>query len=119
MANLGNRAHTKENFMLKQLIAGSTGVLFGLALSSPAFASNERKDYQHPFCQLTQAQGCYWMENSSGFDCWVPATWVNSFEECFSMDSCDGGLGYSSGGCYKWSDCSDCDRYFWQPVGAP
>ncbi|AUX32191.1 uncharacterized protein SOCE836_043280 [Sorangium cellulosum] len=27
------------------------------------------------------------------------------------MDSCDGGLGASGGGCYKWADGSDEDRY--------
>jgi hypothetical protein len=57
---------------------------------------------------------CYWMENKSGNYCWVPATWASSFQDCYAQDSCNGGLSHSGGGCYKWADCSGCNRYPWQ-----
>lgn len=56
---------------------------------------------------------CYWMENVTGRYDWVPATWVESFESCFAMDSCDGGEGQSGGGCYKWAACPTCTRAPW------
>lgn len=65
-------------------------------------------------CTPYLGQQCYWMENTSGSYCWVPATWVSSFYDCYAQDSCDGGLSRSGGGCYKWADCSGCTRYPWQ-----
>ncbi|WP_159397669.1 hypothetical protein [Sorangium cellulosum] len=53
------------------------------------------------------------MENTSGNYCWVPASWAGSVDDCYALDSCDGGLGQSGGGCYKWADSSDGDRYPW------
>jgi hypothetical protein len=64
-------------------------------------------------CTPYLGQRCYWMENTSGNSCWVPATGVGSFQGCYAMDSCNGGLGRSGGGCYKWADCSGCARYPW------
>lgn len=64
-------------------------------------------------CTPYLGEQCYWMENTSGSYCWVPATWVGSFQDCYRMDSCDGGLGESGGGCYKWAQCSGCARYPW------
>lgn len=55
--------------------------------------------------------GCYWMENVSGGYSWVSTSL--DFQSCYAQDSCDGGLGESGGGCYKWADCSDCERYPW------
>ena len=55
---------------------------------------------------------CYWMENTSGNFCWVPRPGV-SFQNCYALDSCDGGLGHSGGGCYKWAACSGCTRLPW------
>lgn len=67
-------------------------------------------------CTPYQGKQCYWMENTSGSFCWVPASsvGVTSFQACYEADSCDGGLALSGGGCYKWADCSDCARYPWQ-----
>jgi hypothetical protein len=64
-------------------------------------------------CAAYSGTGCYWMENSSGNYCWVPADWANTFEECFAMDSCDGGRGESGGGCYKWAESSHANRVAW------
>ena len=64
-------------------------------------------------CAQYKGVQCYWMENTSGNYCWVPATWADSIGDCFSLDSCDGGMGESGGGCYKWADCSDCNRAPW------
>ena len=54
---------------------------------------------------------CYWMENYSGQYQWVPANTVYgrepSREECFELDSCNGGKGRSGGGCYRWSAAVD------------
>lgn len=61
-----------------------------------------------PVSSPAHANACYWMENVSGRYEWVPAETGGmysgeGFERCFALDSCDGGLGHSSGGCYKWS----------------
>ncbi len=54
---------------------------------------------------------CYWMENYSGSYLWVPAKNVYgrevSRDECFELDSCNGGKGKSGGGCYKWATAPD------------
>jgi hypothetical protein len=64
-------------------------------------------------CDVHTGTRCYWMENTSGHFCWVPADWAATFEECYAMDSCDGGKGESNGGCYKWADSSQADRVRW------
>ncbi|WP_437516006.1 hypothetical protein [Sorangium sp. So ce1099] len=68
---------------------------------------------QEPACASFEGTGCYWMDSTSGDYCWVPADWAPTVEDCFAMDSCDGGLGASDGGCYKWADGSGEDRYPW------
>ncbi len=66
-------------------------------------------------------EGCYWMENVFGKYQWVLTSEAlgKSFtsEECFQMDSCDGGLGASSGGCYMWSTSKDGPRISWKDLG--
>ncbi|MDZ7993993.1 MAG: hypothetical protein RM022_032675 [Nostoc sp. EfeVER01] len=57
--------------------------------------------------------GCYWMENYSGKFNWVPAGWVSSKQNCYALDSCDGGLGQSGGGCYKWATDAQANREPW------
>lgn len=64
-------------------------------------------------CAVHTGTGCYWMENTSGHYCWVPAHTADTFEECHAMDSCDGGKGQSNGGCYKWADGSTGERARW------
>ena len=52
---------------------------------------------------------CYWMENYSGHFKWVSTESIQGMKrnitktECYKLDSCDGGLGHSNGGCYKWA----------------
>jgi hypothetical protein len=65
-------------------------------------------------CEKQKGLGCYWMENTSGNFCWVKAEWAPTFEACFAADSCEGGLGHSGGGCYKWASCSDCKGKPWK-----
>jgi hypothetical protein len=65
-------------------------------------------------CAVYTGTGCYWMENTSGHYCWVPAEWGSTFEQCFALDSCDGGRGESGGGCYKWAEASHADRVDWR-----
>lgn len=56
---------------------------------------------------------CYWMENTSG-NPWVPAPQGNiSKQQCYDLDSCDGGKGQSGGGCYKWATSADAQREPW------
>lgn len=71
--------------------------------------------------KLAQKQ-CYWMENYSGEYEWVPANHIYGInlnkEDCFKLDSCNGGLGYSVNGCYKWAQTpeekpKDWDRNKW------
>lgn len=51
----------------------------------------------------TQAQPaqCYWLSNVTNQ--WQPMPDVETRQQCFELDSCSGGLGYSGGGCYKWA----------------
>jgi hypothetical protein len=80
-----------------------------LLLTLPAAASADE-----PVCESYVGTGCYWMENTSGNYCWVPSSWTPSFRDCFAADSCDGGLGRSGGGCYKWATGSDAPRAPWR-----
>lgn len=45
---------------------------------------------------------CYWMESSSGKYQWV-LTKIRTKSNCFTLDSCSGGMKQSGGGCYKWA----------------
>lgn len=51
---------------------------------------------------------CFGMENYSGQYQFVPASSIYgydlTYQQCYELDSCNGGLGLSGGGCYKWSD---------------
>ncbi|MDE1465332.1 hypothetical protein [Spartinivicinus poritis] len=57
------------------------------------------------------------MENTSGEFKWVDAEAVYgrslSKYECYELDSCDGGLSKSGGGCYKWATSPDAEREPW------
>ena len=59
---------------------------------------------------------CFWMESKRPY-CWVPAE-IGFYrgggkQQCFELDSCDGGLGGSSGGCYKWAYSESSKRIDW------
>jgi hypothetical protein len=106
--------------MLKHFVLGTAGLLISFALNGAALADSAGGgDRPNPYCQPFHGQGCYWMENQSGFYCWVPATWSPSFAQCYQNDSCYSDHAYPGGGCYKWADCSDCDRYLWTPIEQP
>ncbi len=62
---------------------------------------------------LAATEQCYWMENTSGNFNWVPAGWAPSKQDCYAQDSCDGGLGQSGGGCYKWATDPQAARQPW------
>lgn len=76
--------------------------------ASPAAAS-AAVPYQ---CKKFRGKRCYWKENSSGHYCWVPADHAGNKTECSQLDTCDGGSG-AGDACYKYADCSDCERYPW------
>jgi len=63
---------------------------------------------------------CYWMENYSGKFEWVATEVALGLkydkQECFNADSCDGGLGESNGGCYKWAKTANSPRFEWDRV---
>ncbi len=65
-------------------------------------------------------KSCYWMENYSGKFEWVDADPVYqevlTKKQCFEFDSCDGGLDYSGGGCYKWTYSRNGKRESWDDV---
>jgi len=71
----------------------------------------------HSLCKKEAKPQCFWMENYSGNFKWVPAETIYhrmlTKQECFELDSCDGGLGKSSGGCYKWATSPDAPRIKW------
>jgi len=83
---------------------------------------SDDRELGHSICILNQTSeeeifGCYWMENYSGNYNWVPVTEISLFNiskaECFALDSCDGGLGLSGGGCYKWAEGANEPRESW------
>lgn len=63
---------------------------------------------------LAATSKCFWMENYSGQYKWVPTDRASSKEECYALDSCDGGLGQSGGGCYKWATDANATREPWE-----
>ncbi len=66
----------------------------------------------------TNGYNCYWMENQSGKYQWViyPGP---SKSQCFALDSCNGGLKQSNGGCYKWASSPNGKPEPWnQPVNS-
>ncbi len=64
---------------------------------------------------LAASNRCYWMENYSGNFNWVDSPQGNvSKDECYALDSCDGGLGQSGGGCYKWASSPTAERQPWE-----
>ena len=65
-------------------------------------------------CTPITANQCYWMENTTGNYCWVKSPVpASNIADCKQWDSCDGGAGQSGGGCYKWAECSNCERAPW------
>lgn len=60
---------------------------------------------------------CYWKENYSGKYRWIPSEEAIGEEysktACYAADSCNGGLGQSGGGCYKWSVGAKGDALPW------
>lgn len=62
--------------------------------------------------QSERSYSCYWLSNRGG-EGWVRMPQLRSEQQCFEMDSCDGGLGYSGGGCYKWSTAADAPGRRW------
>lgn len=94
----------------RSLAAHVFPLAFGCALALPLLGA---ADADADPCPSYRGTGCYWMENTTGHYCWVPATWAKSFESCRALDSCDGGEGQSGGGCYKWARCSHCTRAKW------
>jgi len=66
---------------------------------------------------LEKEYSCYWMENISGKFEWVITDVIYGKElskkECFDLDSCNGGNGFSRGGCYKWAKSSNDKASSW------
>lgn len=52
------------------------------------------------------------MQDHAPYD-YVRSLWVADIESCYALDSCNGGLGASGGGCYKWADSADGEAYPW------
>jgi hypothetical protein len=75
------------------------------------------KSKNHKVSSKKLAAQCFWMENYSGKFTWVSAEAVQqrilTKQECFSLDSCDGGQGGSGGGCYKWANSPEGERFAW------
>lgn len=85
-----------------------------ISLIAFLFSLESCKIYSH---RNEHRASCYWMENYSGKFEWVSVKKALGVEyneeECFKADSCDGGLGESGGGCYKWSNTATSPRLKW------
>ena len=93
---------------------------FSLLSSCAAFSDESFFVSPEQLLDLKNDDGkCYWMENYSGDYQWIPArlTWGSNLkitkQACYALDSCDGGLGRSGGGCYKWATGSGNKRTPW------
>jgi hypothetical protein len=60
---------------------------------------------------------CFWMENTSGTYTWTEAAGAPNRNDCFRLDSCNGGKGQSGGGCYKWAATVDSPAEPWPGQG--
>ena len=100
-----------ESYVASEPLNPSPDQLLGQLTTAAPFDAGHAPE--PPQCEPYTFSGCYWMENHSGAYCWVPSPYSADPERCFQLDSCDGGLGHSGGGCYKWADCSDCERQPW------
>jgi TonB family protein len=49
----------------------------------------------------TAGAACYWLNPSPNE--WQAMPGVDTKQQCFALDSCNGGLAGSRGGCYKWA----------------
>ncbi|MGE0597371.1 MAG: hypothetical protein AB7P07_13490 [Hyphomonadaceae bacterium] len=76
------------------IAAAAASLIMGLAacVSIPPSESMSRADAQF---------ACYWLSNEGAG--WVHRPDLDTERACFEMDSCDGGLGHSGGGCYMWT----------------
>lgn len=63
---------------------------------------------------------CYFFGNQPGRNYWIST--VDAFggqfnkKDCFLADSCNGGVGMSGGGCYKWAKSADAPPESWEDV---
>jgi hypothetical protein len=92
------------------VVCVSALAVFGLS-GCGVFIKNDAQ--KNEICQ------CYWMENYSGKYKWIPSKSIRGMKreitktECYELDSCDGGLGRSNGGCYKWAFGAENTRIPW------
>ena len=100
----------------RTILAGTMALLITTTLSFSASSSPLNAQLQAQPTSKSQ-ESCYWMENYSKKFEWVLAETVYkrvlTKEECFELDSCDGGKGFSNGGCYKWASSATADREHW------
>jgi len=54
---------------------------------------------------------CFWLSNTTNK--WTSWPQASSKEQCYYRDSCNGGLGESLGGCYKWAASAAAPREPW------
>ena len=62
---------------------------------------------------IPKSKNCYWMENHSGNHNWIIIDDNLNKQDCYRLDSCNGGLGMSLGGCYKWSSAPEQQGEIW------
>jgi hypothetical protein len=58
-----------------------------------------------------EAGGCYWMTPQGS---WQGAPQYGTKRQCYEQDSCNGGLGASGGGCYKWAVSPSASAERWE-----
>lgn len=60
----------------------------------------------------SQSAACFWLQSGPAGR-WQAMPQFSNKQACFAQDSCDGGLGQSGGGCYKWADSADAPAQRW------
>lgn len=109
----------KSFFVVSILLLGLSGCETFTKTDLSKSASNSASNSTLQTVTHNESCQCYWMENYSGYFKWVSTESVQGMKrnitktECFKLDSCDGGLGHSNGGCYKWALRPESTRIPW------
>lgn len=83
-------------------LALAAGLAFALSVSGCAMLG---------IGQPREANACYWLSNvTNEWQDWPQAA---TRQDCFALDSCNGGRGESGGGCYKWAASADAPQNRW------
>ena len=94
--------------------SGNTPLFRNDATFTPLLVSNSDR----PTASVDSGGSCYWMTRVGSGWGWVSAERGLMYKgegkhQCYLLDSCDGGMSRSGGGCYKWAFSAEDERIPW------